>query len=87
MEFKILNVFESRLDLEQQRINLEEALKTTVIVFKSVLDGNIFKADICITSIEQLKELSHLLNGDLVILGADSDMIMTLDSARTMGLN
>lgn len=86
MNFEIWHGLESG-DYESQQNDLELLLRTTVNVISSEIDGEgMFKAKVVINSLEELKELGYLLDGDIVIYGADSDVIMTAGTMKELGL-
>lgn len=86
MEFELWHGLENG-DYESQQNDLVMLLTSVVSVISSEVDSEgIFKANIVINSLEELKELPPLLDDDIVIYGPDSDIIMTVKTMKELGL-
>ena len=87
MNFEIWCVLE-KFDWNSQQNDLDNLLKTTVTVIDSTVnDEGIYKAKVKISIIEYLIDISKILDDDLVIYGADSDILMTVKTMKVLGLD
>jgi len=87
MNFEIWCVLE-KFDWNSQQNDLDNLLKTTVAVIDSAVnDEGIYKAKVKISIIEYLIDISKILDDDLVMYGADSDILMTVKTMKILGLD
>ena len=87
MNFEIWCVLE-KFDWNSQQNDLDNLLKTTITVIDSAVnDEGIYKAKVKISIIEYLIDISKILDDDLVIYGADSDILMTVKTMKILGLD
>jgi len=85
--FELLNQLE-RIDWNSQQNDLDNLLRTTVSITNSTIDNEgIYKTRVAIKSVNDLVEISRLLDDNLLIYGADSDILMTVKTMQELGLS
>ncbi|EKS4345029.1 hypothetical protein QB607_003032 [Clostridium botulinum] len=77
-----------RNDWNSQENDLNLLLGTTINVIESKVDDEgIYQAKVTINSVEDLIEISSLLDANIVIYGTDSDILMTVKTMQELGLD
>ncbi|WP_142415431.1 hypothetical protein [Hathewaya massiliensis] len=87
MNFEIWHNLEKD-DCNSQENDLNMLLGTTVKILESSVDNEgTYKAKIVINDLKELLEIPYLLSDNIVVYGANSDIIMTVKTMRELGLD
>jgi hypothetical protein len=88
MDFEIWATLDLKNNIEEQRYNLQLSLSSAIIVYGSRVDNEgTFKAKVNIENLNQLLDLPYILGGDIVLYGADSDIIMSVKTLQELSLD
>ena len=87
MDFRLWHCLVLENDLTEQKYTLVESLQDSFIVSDIGLDDEgVFHCNIYNIKIEDIQQLSCILDDDIVIYGCDGDIIMTKRTMSELGL-